>query len=114
VKPVTAESLRAYAGGLLHKTLNSYRRGTISLIVIILPLSVFLFVNTSISNEIGDLIKENDALTLTLRERINSLSVVLNSLGVTDERAKTPPAQSATALSWTPKTRQLAKVEPCP
>ena len=58
VKPVTAESLKACAGGLLHKTLNLYRRGTIWLIVVILPLSVFLFVNTSISNEIGELIKE--------------------------------------------------------
>jgi hypothetical protein len=93
VKPVTAESLRACAGGLLHKTLNTYRKGTISLIVIILPLSVFLFVNTSISNEIGELIKENDALALTLRERINSLSAILISPGVTDEGSKTTQLQ---------------------
>jgi hypothetical protein len=96
VKPVTAESLRACAGGLLHRTLNSYRRGTISLIIIILPLSVFLFVNTSISNEIGKLIEENDALALTLRERINSLNAVFISPGVTDEGSKTPLPQSAT------------------
>ena len=76
VKPVTAESLRACAGGSLQKALNWYRWGTICLIVVILPLSVFLFVNTSISNEIDQIIKENDLLLLTLRERINSLSSV--------------------------------------
>jgi hypothetical protein len=68
VKPVTAESLRA--GGSLEKTLKWYRWVTICLLVIILPLSIFLFVNTSLSNELSELIKESDPLALTLRERI--------------------------------------------
>jgi hypothetical protein len=75
VKPVTAESLRACAGGLPQKALRWYRGVTICLIIIILPVSIFLFVITSISNEIDGLIKENDPRALTLRDRINSFSI---------------------------------------
>jgi hypothetical protein len=94
VKPVTAESLRACAGGSLQKALNWYRWGTICLIVVILPLSVFLFVNTSISNEIDQIIKENDLLLLTLRERINSLSSVQPQSVTPQPQSVTPQPQS--------------------
>jgi hypothetical protein len=91
VKPVTAESLRASAGGSIQKALKLYRAGTIFLIVVILPLSVFLFVNTSISNEIDQMIKENDQLLLKLRELINPLS----PQSVTPQRRSvTPQPQS--------------------
>jgi len=91
VQPVTAESLKAYAGGSLEKTVKGYRWIAICLLVVILPLSIFLFVNTSLSNELSELIKESDPLALTLRDRVNSLNIVLSQ----SQRASSPP-QSAT------------------
>src|SRR5215213_1906575 len=54
IKPVTGESLKACAGTDLPRSLNRYRRGTLWLALFILPLSILMFVNTSITNEIND------------------------------------------------------------
>src|ERR1700751_3552628 len=74
VKPATAESYRACSGSHLGRTTRRYRRPALCLMALILPLSVLMFINTSISNEIGDRIKDNDALLLKLREHLFGLS----------------------------------------
>jgi hypothetical protein len=110
VKPVTAESLRAYAGGSLEKTLKRYRWATICLLVIILPLSIFLFVNTSLSNQLSELIKENDPLALTLRERIISLSIVSSQSqpASSPPQSATPPRQSGQEIDGPAVLQQFA------
>ena len=70
IKPVTGESLAACEGNGLANILKRYRTGTLYLVLLILPLSIIMFINTSISNEINDRIKENNALTVTLHDRL--------------------------------------------
>jgi hypothetical protein len=84
-KPVTAESLAASSNGALKHSLRRYRRWTLWLILLILPVSVVMFLNTSISNELSDRIKETDALETSLHDRLVALT-----------GAQAPPA---TALS---------------
>ena len=70
IKPVTGESLAACSGDSLASTLRRYRTGTLYLVFVILPLSVIMFINTSISNEINDRIKENNTLVVTLHDQL--------------------------------------------
>jgi len=70
IKPVTGESLVACGGSGLARILKRYRTGTLYLVFLILPLSVVMFINTSISNEINDRIKENNALVVTLHDQL--------------------------------------------
>src|SRR5215813_7539236 len=60
VKPVTAESL---AAGAIGTAANATRRNflrTVVLAAIIVPISIVMFINTSISNDVASLLKEND------------------------------------------------------
>src|SRR5215470_11955964 len=70
IKPVTGESLRACSGHGLATILRRYRIGTLYLAFLILPLSVVMFINTSISNEINDRIRDNNALALNLHDKL--------------------------------------------
>jgi hypothetical protein len=70
IKPVTGESLLASSSKGLARTLARYRTGTFWLALVILPLSVVMFMNTSISNEISQQVKDNDALAVTLRDQL--------------------------------------------
>jgi hypothetical protein len=70
IKPVTGESLLACGGNGLARTLKRYRTGTFYLVFLILPLSILMFINTSISNEINDRIKENNGLVVTLHDQL--------------------------------------------
>jgi len=70
IKPVTGESLAACSGQGLANTLKRYRTGTLYLVFVILPLSVIMFINTSISNEISDRIKENNNAVVTLHDQL--------------------------------------------
>ncbi len=70
IKPVTGESLAACAGNGLANALRRYRTGTLYLVALILPLSILMFINTSISNEIKDRIKDNNALVVTLHDQL--------------------------------------------
>jgi hypothetical protein len=70
IKPVTGESLLACLSKGLARTLARYRTGTFWLALVILPLSVVMFMNTSISNEISQQVKDNDALAVTLRDQL--------------------------------------------
>jgi hypothetical protein len=68
IKPVTGESLTACTSKDVARTLVRYKKRTIVLTSILIPVSIVMFVNTSISNDINDLTKNNDALVLSLRE----------------------------------------------
>jgi hypothetical protein len=70
IKPVTGETLAASASAGVGGVLSWYRLATIHLVILILPLSILMFINTSISNEISERIKENDTLALSLRDQL--------------------------------------------
>jgi hypothetical protein len=67
IKPVTCESLTACG---CSKIVRQYRIFTICLLLLIVPLSILMFINTSISNEINERIKENNALVVKLHDQI--------------------------------------------
>jgi hypothetical protein len=87
IKPVTGESLAACASKDLVKTLRAYRLGALWLAMLLLPLSVVMFVNTSITNEISDRIKDNDALAVGLRDQLLAIQPVTRP-----DQAQTPGA----------------------
>jgi hypothetical protein len=89
VKPVTAESLRASSGRDLKGILTQYRWRATWLAGIILPLSVVMFINTSISNDISDRIKEDNTLAVNLRESLLALSA---SVSQANAPQAAPPA----------------------
>jgi hypothetical protein len=90
IKPVTGDSLAACAGKGPAKTLAWYRTGTLYLAFLILPLSVIMFINTSISNEMSDRIKDNDALAVTLRDQLLTMPSPAARL---DQPVQTPGSQ---------------------
>lgn len=92
VKPVTAESLKASSNGALERSLLRYRRWTLWLILLILPVSVLMFLNTSISNELTDRIKENDALEANLHDRLVALTTAQATQAAAEPQA---PASAA-------------------
>jgi hypothetical protein len=66
IKPVTGESLFACA---FDKGASAVMREwglLISLLVLILPLSFFMSINTLISNDLNERVKENDSLAVTM------------------------------------------------
>jgi len=70
IKPVTCESLTACG---CSKIVRRYRFGTIFLLSLILPLSILMFINARISDEINDRIKENNALVIKLHDQLPSI-----------------------------------------
>jgi hypothetical protein len=70
VKPVTADSLTAGSAGAAANAIRKYFRWTIILSVIIVPVSIVMFINTAISNDVGNLVKENDAAALAVHEQL--------------------------------------------
>ena len=94
IKPVTGESLAACGGNGLANILKRYRTGTLYLVFLILPLSIIMFINTSISNDITDRIKENNALTVTLHDRLMKIQA---GTAQTDRDLNTDLQQFATS-----------------
>jgi hypothetical protein len=80
-KPVTAESLSPRVAEVAGRYASAYTSATSWLIAFIVPLSIVMFVNTSISSDITDLIRENDAAALSLRDGF---------LGATQQAPPTP------------------------
>jgi hypothetical protein len=70
IKPVTGESLTACG---CKNIIKRYRLGAFCLVSLILPLSILMFVNTSISNEINNHIKENNDLVVKLHDQLANI-----------------------------------------
>jgi hypothetical protein len=72
IKPVTGDSLAACAGNGAANILKRYRVRALCLAFAIIPISVVMFINTSISNEINVRIKENNALVVKLHDQLQN------------------------------------------
>lgn len=98
VKPVTALTLKASRGAALESVLDRYRRGAIWLAGIILPLSVVMFINTSISNEISDYIKDANGYVIKLHDDLTTLPPVTDQ-GTVGQTGGTSSAQTGVKSS---------------
>jgi hypothetical protein len=84
VKPVTVDTLAAGKFGAAAIATRRYFRSTVILAAIILPISIVMFINTAISNDVGNLLKENDAAAIALHEQlVNYQSAVKQAKGTT-------------------------------
>jgi hypothetical protein len=88
VKPVTVDTLAAGKFGAAAIATRRYFHSTVILAAIILPISIVMFINTAISNDVGNLLKENDAAAIALHEQlVNYQSALKQAARTTDDRA---------------------------
>ena len=60
--------------------LNTYFRWTLILAAVIVPVSIVMFINTSISNDVGNLLKENDAAAIAMHEQLVNYQSALDQI----------------------------------
>ncbi|MBV9203084.1 MAG: hypothetical protein JO320_14925 [Alphaproteobacteria bacterium] len=70
VKPVTVDSLAAGKFGAAAIATRRYFLSTVILAAIIVPISIVMFINTAVSNDVRDLLKENDAAAIAVHEQL--------------------------------------------
>jgi hypothetical protein len=88
VKPVTVDSLAAGAVGAAAKATRRYFVWTLILSAIIVPVSIVMFINTAVSNDVGNLLKENDATAIAVHEQlVNYQSAVKQATRTTGDPA---------------------------
>jgi hypothetical protein len=88
VKPVTAESLDARAVGAATNVTRKYFLWTVILAAVIVPISIVMFINTAISTDVGNLLKENDVAVIALHEQlVNYQSALGQTTPTTGDRA---------------------------
>ena len=64
--------------------LNTYFRWTVVLTSLIVPVSIVMFINTAISNDVGNLLKDNDAAVIPIHEQL------VNYQSALDQAARNP------------------------
>jgi len=69
VKPVTSEALAADWESKAQRAASNYFRWTVVLTIIIIPISVAMFINTSLSNEVEQLTIENDLAAVKIHDQ---------------------------------------------
>jgi hypothetical protein len=88
VKPVTVDTLAAGKFGAAAFATRRYFRSTVILAAIIVPISIVMFINTAISNDVGNLLNENDAAAIAVHEQlVNYQSALDQAKGTTGDRA---------------------------
>jgi hypothetical protein len=115
VKPVTVDSLAEGAIGAAAKATRRYFLSTLILSAIILPISIIVFINTALSNDIGTLLKENDAAAIALHEQlVNYQSTLERTALITADRDNPAPARANSQALLSPnlleKLAQFARI----
>jgi len=70
VKPVTVDTLAAGKFGAAAIATRRYFLSTVILAAIIVPISLVMFINTAVSNDVRDLLKENDTAAIAVHEQL--------------------------------------------
>ena len=119
VKPVTVESLAAGAiGAAANATRRNFLR-TVALSAIIVPISIVMFINTAISNDVANLLKENDAAAIAVHEQLvnyqSALEQTARTTGVSpglsqSGNAAHPVSQALLSPNLVEKLAQFARV----
>src|SRR5215472_11563608 len=115
VKPVTVDSLAEGAIGAAAKATRRYFLSTLILSAVILPISIVVFINTALSNDIGNLLKENDAAAIALHEQlVNYQSTLERTTLVGADRGNPAPARTNSQALLSPnlveKLAQFARI----
>jgi hypothetical protein len=116
VKPVTVDTLAAGKFGAAAIATRRYFLSTVILAAIIVPISIVMFINTAISNDVGDLLKENDTAAIAVHEQlVNYQSALEQATGTTRDQKGNPvklPGMSEALLSpnLVEKLAQFARV----
>ena len=88
VKPVTVDTLAAGKFGAAASATRRYFRSTVILAAIIVPISIVMFINTAVSNDVGNLLKENDTAAIAVHEQlVNYQSALEQATRTTRDRA---------------------------
>ena len=88
VKPVTVDTLAAGKFGAAAIATRRYFLSTVILAAIIVPISIVMFINTAVSNDVGNLLKENDAAAIAVHEQlVNYQSALEQATRTTGDRA---------------------------
>jgi hypothetical protein len=88
VKPVTVDSLAAGTVGAAANATRRYFLWTVILSAIIVPISIVMFINTAVSNDVGNLLKENDTAAIAVHEQlVNYQSALDQATRTTGDRA---------------------------
>jgi hypothetical protein len=115
VKPVTVDSLAEGAIGAAAKATRRYFQSTLILSAVILPISIIVFINTALSNDIGTLLKENDAAAIALHEQlVNYQSTLERTAAIGADRGNPAPAgtnaQALLSPNLVEKLAQFARI----
>ena len=115
VKPVTVDTLAAGKFGAAASATRRYFRSTVILAAIIVPMSIVMFINTAVSNDVGNLLKENDTAAIAVHEQlVNYQSALEQAARTTRDRADpvNSPGMSDALLSpnLVEKLAQFARV----
>ena len=88
VKPVTVDTLAAGKFGAAAIATRRYFLSTVILAAIIVPISIVMFINTAVSNDVRDLLNENDTAAIALHEQlVNYQSALDQATRTTGDRA---------------------------
>jgi len=88
IKPVTVDTLAAGKFGAAASATRRYFRSTVILAAIIVPISIVMFINTAVSNDVGNLLKENDTAAIAVHEQlVNYQSALEQATRTTRDRA---------------------------
>ena len=79
------DSLAAGKFGAAAIATRRYFLSTVILAAIIVPISIVMFINTAVSNDVRDLLKENDAAAVAVHEQLVNYQSAL-------EQSTRPPA----------------------
>jgi hypothetical protein len=108
VRPVTPETLAADWGREARRVTTLYFKWTLALAAIVIPVSIIMFFNTSIYNEIGRLIDENDTATLRLH---NQLVAYEASVAARQQVASPSPKPDTTVAGALPENANLDRLD---
>jgi hypothetical protein len=88
VKPVTVDTLAAGRFGAAAIATRRYFISTVILAAIIVPISIVMFINTAVSNDVRDLLTENDTAAIAVHEQlVNYQSALEQATRTTGDRA---------------------------
>ena len=82
VKPVTSETLADDWEQKALRAATNYFNWTVILTIIIIPLSIVMFIDTSLSDEVAQLIKENDTAAINIHDEVIKYKASIGGSGI--------------------------------
>jgi hypothetical protein len=107
VKPVTSETLADDWEQKALRAATNYFNWTVILTFIIIPLSIVMFIDTSLSDEVAQLISENDAAAIKIHDEVINYKTSMTGSGAS---AAAISAASTVSLDLKTRVQQFARI----